>query len=69
MVLVCTCVCVSPTFSDSLLVLFWFICFLFCLFVFYRKKEGVELESWMGGEVGRIWEEMREGKLLLEYIV
>lgn len=40
---------------------FWLILVhLFCLFVFYREKEGMELDIWMGGDVRRIWEEMRE---------
>lgn len=53
----CVCVCQCVVF----LLCFFFILFiLFSLPVCFLKRERNKACSWPGGEVGRIWEEMRE---------
>lgn len=53
----------------SLSFVFVFICLIFLFLVgFFRERERGRTQSWMGREVGRIWEEMGEGKLGSKYI-
>lgn len=77
----CTYKCVCFCIYILLLLILWLClsCFFVCLFclilicfscllVFYReKKESVWI--WMGGRLGKIWEELREGKPWSEYNV
>jgi len=68
------CVCFSHALCFFLLLLFvHFVLFLFvCLLnlpICLLKEERKKARSWKGGEVGRIWEGMKEKKLRSEYIV
>lgn len=59
-------------FVCKFLVLLLVFCYCFCFVVFnfglFRtclfSKEGEKAGSWMGKAVGRIWEELGEGKLI-----
>lgn len=65
LVYVCLCMCFWHFFSLCvyLFALFYFdLSFLNLACWFSKERERKKAWSWMGGEVGRIWEEMRKGK-------
>lgn len=53
------CLCVSYAFS--LLFSFYYVLFAF-LFICFFSKERKKLWTWVGGEVGKIWEVLGEAK-------
>lgn len=57
---VCLCLCLCM--CSHALCFFWFF-ILICLFYFSLLKREKKARSWKDGELGRIWVEMREGKL------